>query len=262
MLEVTDLVVNYGEAAALRQVDLTVTEGTTVALVGSNGAGKSTLIKALMGMQPVTSGRILLRGEDITRRPPHDRPALGMALVPEGRRLFKDMTVRDNLLLGLHSTAARRRSGGALDFVHDLFPILVQRSNQLAGTMSGGEQQMVALGRALVSRPQLLLLDEPSLGLAPMIVAQVFETISLVADEGVTVLLAEQNMRRALELSDHGYVLADGRVVLDAGGADLLQSDSVRSAYLGDEGPQPEPGRALTPSTTSVRPTHHRSRRV
>lgn len=235
MLEVRDLVVNYGEAAALRGVSLRVAAGTTASLIGSNGAGKSTLVKALLGMQPVASGQILLDGEDITRRSAADRPALGMAIVPEGRRLFKEMTVRDNLRLGLHHPAARGRSDNGIDLALDLFPILRKRSRQLCGTMSGGEQQMVALGRALVSRPRLLVLDEPSLGLAPIVVAQVFDVIETIATQDVTVLLAEQNMHRALGLSEHGYVLADGRIVLEGTGEELLRSDRVRSAYLGEQ---------------------------
>ncbi|WP_436702304.1 ABC transporter ATP-binding protein [Nocardioides sp. BYT-33-1] len=235
MLEVQDLVVNYGEAAALRGVSLRVAAGTTASLIGSNGAGKSTLVKALLGMQPVAAGRILLDGEDITRRSAADRPALGMAIVPEGRRLFKEMTVRDNLRLGLHHPAARGRSDNGIDLALDLFPILRKRSRQLCGTMSGGEQQMVALGRALVSRPRLLVLDEPSLGLAPIVVAQVFDVIETIAAQDVTVLLAEQNMHRALGLSDHGYVLADGQIVLEGTGEELLRSDRVRSAYLGEQ---------------------------
>jgi branched-chain amino acid transport system ATP-binding protein len=233
VLELEDLVVSYGEAAALRGVNLRIERGTVVSLVGSNGAGKSTLVKAVMGMQPVQGGAIRFDGEDIASRPSTDRPSLGISLVPEGRRLFKDMSVRDNLLVGLHQKEARRRSRG-LDHVYDLFPILQQRSKQVAGTMSGGEQQMVALGRALVSQPALLVLDEPSLGLAPIVVHEVFRTIERVTAEGVTVLLAEQNMQKALELSDHGYVLADGRVVLDDSGEALLRSDDVRKAYLGD----------------------------
>lgn len=234
MLEVRDLVVNYGEAAALRGVSLHVGAGATVSLIGANGAGKSTLVKALMGMQPVTSGIVTLDGEDITRRSSSDRPKLGMAIAPEGRRLFKEMSVKDNLRLGLHDAAARKRGSAGIDLAYDLFPILRKRSGQLCGTMSGGEQQMVALGRALVSRPRLLILDEPSLGLAPIVVAQVFDVIETVVQEDVTVLLAEQNMHRALSLSDHGYVLADGAVVLDDTGAALLESDQVRSAYLGE----------------------------
>ncbi|SFQ22296.1 ABC transporter ATP-binding protein [Actinomadura madurae] len=234
MLDVKGLRVSYGEAVALRGVDLRVEPGSVVSLVGSNGAGKSTLVKALMGMQPISGGTVTFDGDDITGRPATDRPALGIALVPEGRRLFKDMSVRDNLLIGLHHPVARRRASGALDEVYELFPILGRRPRQLAGTLSGGEQQMVALGRALISRPSLLVLDEPSLGLAPIVVREVFATIERVTAAGVTVLLAEQNMQKALELSDRGYVLADGTVVLEDTGAALLKSDSVRKAYLGD----------------------------
>ena len=234
MLEVRGLRVGYGEAVALRGVDLRVERGSVVSLVGSNGAGKSTLVKALMGMQPISGGSVVFDGDDITGRPATDRPALGIALVPEGRRLFKAMSVRDNLLLGLHHPAARRRASGALDEVYDLFPVLGRRPRQLAGTLSGGEQQMAALGRALISKPSLLVLDEPSLGLAPIVVQEVFATIERVTAAGVTVLLAEQNMQRALELSDRGYVIADGTVVLEDTGAALLKSDSVRKAYLGD----------------------------
>lgn len=233
MLEVRDLVVNYGEAIALRGVTLSVGQGQTVSLIGSNGAGKSTLVKALTGMQPVTSGSIEFQGNDITHAVATDRPALGITLVPEGRRLFKDMTVQDNLRLGLHDPSARARSGGQFDFVYDMFPVLGSRRKQLAGTMSGGEQQMVALGRALVSKPALLILDEPSLGLAPIVVEEVFATVKRVTSEGVTVLLAEQNMQQALALSDYGYVIAEGEVVLQGPGEDLLASDRVRDAYLG-----------------------------
>lgn len=234
MLEVQDLVVQYGEAAALRGVTMRVDRGQVVALIGSNGAGKSTLVKALVGMQPVTSGSIVFQGREITTSLATERPKLGIALVPEGRRLFKGMTVQDNLRLGLHDGAARKRSGGQFDFVYDLFPVLGKRRKQLAGTMSGGEQQMVALGRALVSKPELLILDEPSLGLAPIVVEEVFETIRSVTAEGVTVLLAEQNMAQALSLSARGYVIADGRVVLSGTGAELLASERVREAYLGE----------------------------
>lgn len=233
MLEVQDLVVHYGEASALRGVTLHVERGQTVSLIGSNGAGKSTLVKALLGMQPVTSGSISFLGDDITAASATERPRLGIALVPEGRRLFKEMTVLDNLKLGLHDRAAKERSGGDLDFVFDMFPVLGKRRKQIAGTMSGGEQQMVALGRALVSKPELLILDEPSLGLAPIVVEEVFATIRRVTAEGMTVLLAEQNMQQALSLSAYGYVIADGAVVLSGTGDELLASESVREAYLG-----------------------------
>jgi branched-chain amino acid transport system ATP-binding protein len=189
----------------------------------------------MMGMHPIASGSILPDDEVVTGRSATDRPELAIALVPEGRRLFPEMNVWDNLLIGLHHRATtKRRQAGALDFMFDLFPVLAQRQRQLAGTMSGGEQQMVALGRALVSRPRLLILDEPSLGLAPVIVDQVFDTIRAVAAEGMADLLAEQNTRRAPELSSRGDVLADGNIVLSAPADELLDSDEVRQAYLGD----------------------------
>jgi branched-chain amino acid transport system ATP-binding protein len=233
LLEVKNLVVNYGEASALRGIDLSVNAGATVSLIGANGAGKSTLVRTLMGMQPVTSGTMTFAGEDITGHS-GDRPRLGIAIVPEGRRLFKGMSVKDNLRLGLHDPAARKRGCDGIELAYDLFPILRKRSRQLCGTMSGGEQQMVALGRALVSKPRLLILDEPSLGLAPIVVDQVFEVIEAVVRQDVTVLLAEQNIHRALALSDWGYVLADGSVVLEGTGRELLESNQVRSAYLGE----------------------------
>lgn len=233
MLNISNLVVQYGEASALRGVTLSVERGQTVSLIGSNGAGKSTLVKALMGMQPITSGSVKFLGKSITESPATERPALGIALVPEGRRLFKNLSVQDNLLLGVHHPAARKRAGDELQSVYDMFPVLGVRRKQLAGTMSGGEQQMVALGRALISKPALLILDEPSLGLAPIVVGEVFDTIRTVAAEGVTVLIAEQNMQQALSLSDVGYVLAEGTVVLEGTGSELLTSDQVREAYLG-----------------------------
>ncbi len=234
MLEVRDLVVQYGEAVAIRGVSLSLEQGKTTALIGSNGAGKSTLVKALMGMQPINSGSVIFRGRDITTLPANERPALGIALVPEGRRLFKDMTVQDNILLGTFQPVAKRRSGGQTDFVYDMFPVLRRRRKQVAGTMSGGEQQMVALARALVSKPDLLILDEPSLGLAPIVVEEVFKTIGRITAEGVTVLLAEQNMVQALGLSAYGYVVADGQIALHDTGEALLESSLVRAAYLGD----------------------------
>lgn len=235
MLELSTLSVSYGEAAALVDVSLEVPQGSVVALIGSNGAGKTTLVHSVMGMLPVRAGEIRFEGEDITSLAAHHRPGLGISLVPEGRRLIPGMSVKDNLLLGLHDAGARKRSDDGMEWVLDLFPVLADRSRQLAGTMSGGEQQMVALARALVARPKLLLLDEPSLGLAPVIVAQVFDLVRKVKEEGVTILIAEQNVRQTLRLSDHGYVLEEGRVGLDAPAAELNESPEVRAAYLGGE---------------------------
>lgn len=234
MLELRDVSVSYGEAIALREVSLSVPAGSMVALIGSNGAGKTTLVHTLMGMLKPRAGQILFDGQDIQSTAAHERPALGLALVPEGRRLIPGMSVKENLLLGTHHKAARRRSQGGLEWVLDLFPVLRDRRQQLAGTMSGGEQQMVALGRALVGRPQVLILDEPSLGLAPVIVAQVFDLIERVRAEGVTVLIAEQNVQQTLRLSDYGYVLEEGQVVLHANADELIQSPQVRAAYLGE----------------------------
>lgn len=233
MLHIESIDVAYGEATALRDVSMSVPDGATVALIGSNGAGKTTLVKAIMGMHPVRCGRIVFDGHDLTAVPAHRRPHHAMALVPEGRRLFPMMSVRDNLRMGLHDRDCRARSRGGMDWVLELFPLLADRARQAAGTLSGGEQQMVALGRALVSRPRLLILDEPSLGLAPVVVDAVFETLQAIRAEGVTMLIAEQNMQAALSMSDQGHVLADGRLTLTAAASDLLVMPEVRAAYLG-----------------------------
>lgn len=233
MLRCEDVHVSYGDATALRGITMTVPAGSTVALVGSNGAGKTTLVKAIMGMLPLSAGRVVVDGQDLSDVPAHHRPRYGMALVPEGRRLFPTMSVRDNLRLGLHDRAARARSDGGLEWVLELFPILAERSTQHAGTLSGGEQQMVALGRALISRPRLLVLDEPSLGLAPVVVDRVFETLAAIRSEGVTMLIAEQNMAAVLSMADSGHVLADGHLTISAPAADLLAMPEVRAAYLG-----------------------------
>lgn len=234
MLEIDSIDVAYGEAVALRSVSMTVPTGATVALIGSNGAGKSTLVKAIMGMQPIRSGRVLVDGKDLAGVSATGRPSIGMALVPEGRRLFPHMSVWDNLRIGLHDRSARQRSDGGLEWVVELFPILRERARQAAGTLSGGEQQMVAIGRALVSRPKVLILDEPSLGLAPVIVERMFELLRTVRDQGVTMLIAEQNMQAALSMSDFGYVLDDGRVTIHAPADELLLMPEVRAAYLGE----------------------------
>ena len=233
-LSATGLHVSYGNIRALRGVSLAVAEGTICAVVGANGAGKTTTLNAICGLRTLTAGRINLDGQDVTDVPPHDLVPLGLVQVPEGRRVFGRLSVRENLNMG----AYRRRStriqlAGELDRVLSLFPRLRERMSQLAGTLSGGEQQMLAMGRALMSRPRTLLMDEPSMGLAPQVVDQVFETIVSINKGGVTVLLVEQNAFMALEIAQMAYVLQSGEVVLSGPGPELINSDAVRQAYLG-----------------------------
>jgi branched-chain amino acid transport system ATP-binding protein len=234
MLAITGLGVSYEGLHALTDVSLEVGEGEFVTIVGPNGAGKTTLLKAVSGSVPAQAGRILYRGQDLGSLRPSDRAALGIAHVPEGRRVFSSLTVRENLELGSYRRAARAGRAASLDEVLALFPILRERHRQLAGSLSGGEQQMLALGRGLMARPDLLLLDEPSQGLGPRIVEQIFETIDRIRGERrLTILLVEQRVVEALELCDRGYVLETGRVVL-AGARDALLADArVQRAYLG-----------------------------
>jgi branched-chain amino acid transport system ATP-binding protein len=232
MLEVSGISVFYGEAEALRDVSLTVGPQEIVAVLGSNGAGKTTLVGAIAGVLPCRAGRITLDDRVLTDLPRHKVSAAGVAIVPEGRRLFTRMTVRENLQIGAYAPEARRQMQETLEEVHDLFPILADRADQKAGTLSGGQQQMLAIGRALMTRPRYLLLDEPSLGLAPIIVDTLFDLIEKVHRSGLGVLLVEQNVVRALEVSSRGYVLAEGRVVLEGTRDELLGSERVRQAYL------------------------------
>src|SRR6476660_9948765 len=234
MLEVRDLSVAYGGLRALERVTLSVAEGRFVTLVGPNGAGKSTLFKTISGVVAPVSGSISFAGEDLLSRRPSERAHLGIAHVPERRQVFKTLTVRENLEMGAYPKAGRAQWVQTLDRIHTLFPILAERSAQLAGTRSGGEQQMLAIGRGLASAPRLLMLDEPSMGLAPTIVDDIFERIKQVHREhGLTILLVEQRATEALEACDRGYVLETGRVVLE-GPRDTLMSDArVRRAYLG-----------------------------
>lgn len=233
MLEVTDLDVYYGDAQALAGISMHIGEAEVVSVVGSNGAGKSTLVNALVGIHQARRGRIVMDGTDITAVPGHRICRSGVAIVPEGRRLFPALTVRDNLDLGAFHKDARKRHADSLDWIHTLFPRLAERETQLAGTLSGGEQQMVAIGRALMARPRLLLMDEPSLGLAPLIVDEVFEVIETVRSGGVGVLLVEQNVQRALDISSRAYLLSEGRIVMEGAAADLAKSPEVRRAVLG-----------------------------
>ena len=233
MLTVTDLRVSYQGAPAVSGVSLSLSEGELVSLVGSNGAGKSSVLAAIAGLHRPIGGQVLFRDKDITRMPAHNIARLGLALVPEGRRLFGHQTVRSNLVLGAYLQRDESVRAATLEQVFTLFPVLGQRLNQNAGMLSGGEQQMLALGRALMSRPRLLVLDEPSLGIAPRTANLIFDAIEQVRAEGVTVLLVEQNLRAALRLSDRLYVLQTGSLVLSGTATELEESPLIRQAYLG-----------------------------
>jgi branched-chain amino acid transport system ATP-binding protein len=233
MLEAEGLQAAYGDAPALWDVTLTVGEGELVAVVGPNGSGKTTLINVIAGLLPARGGRLRFLGEDLARLAPHLVCGRGIALVPEGRRLFTGMTVEENLELGCYAPAARPARGARLERVYALFPVLGARRRQLAGALSGGQQQMVAIGRALMAGPRLLLLDEPSLGLAPAVVDTVFEVIDSLHREGVSILLVEQSVDRAFAIAGRAYVLAEGRTVAGGAPAALLQQPHIRSAYLG-----------------------------
>ncbi|WP_033338739.1 ABC transporter ATP-binding protein [Catenuloplanes japonicus] len=233
MLEIRDIDVFYGDAQALHGVSLTVDEGELVTLLGANGAGKTTTLRAVAGVRPVTRGELRFDGAPLHTIPAHRRPGMGIALVPEGRDLWPQLTVRENLELGAYSRPARARRATTLAEVYARFPVLEKRSRQLAGSMSGGEQQMVAIGRALMSRPRLLMMDEPSLGLAPVVVTAMFAAIRQLHAAGLTILLVEQNLARALEVADRGYVIETGHVALTGTADALLTDPAVRTAYLG-----------------------------
>ncbi len=233
-LAADNLHVAYGNIRALRGVSLSVPQGTICAVVGANGAGKTTTLNAICGLRTLTAGRITLDGRDVTRVPPHDLVPLGLVQVPEGRRVFGRLSVRENLGMGaFRRTCSRADLAAELERVLQLFPRLRERLGQVAGTLSGGEQQMLAMGRALMSAPRTLLLDEPSMGLAPQIVDQIFDTIVAINRTGVTVLLVEQNALMALEIAQIAYVLQSGEVVLAGPGRELMDSAAVREAYLG-----------------------------
>jgi len=233
MLEVENINVFYGDAQALWDVSFTVNQGEIVTLVGSNGAGKSTTLKAISGLVPPLTGEIRFERTRIDRAPAYRIVEMGIAHIPEGRRLWPGLTVRENLELGAYIKAVRSLREETLEWVFKLFPRLKERLNQLAGTLSGGEQQMLAIGRGLLSKPKLLILDEPSLGLAPLLVDEVLETIQKINGKGVTILLIEQNVNRALTISTRCYVLELGRIVLSGSGQDLLTDERVKTAYLG-----------------------------
>ena len=233
MLELTEINAGYGAIQILWSVSMQIDKGEIVALVGANGAGKSTTIKTISGLLPVSSGSITFDGRRIDDMPVHDVITQGIALVPEGRRLFPVMTVKENLELGNYIEKDRTRVQNNLEWVFGLFPKLKDRMYQLAGTLSGGEQQMLTVGRSLMSKPQFLMMDEPSLGLAPVIVDGVFKTVRLLHDEGMTILLVEQNVRKALEIAKRGYVLENGRIVKSGESSALLIDEEIKRAYLG-----------------------------
>ena len=233
MLVVEDLVVNYGAIQAVKGISFFVEEREMVALIGSNGAGKSTTLRAISGIVRPRSGRISYRGTDLTRMPTHQIVSSGIVQAPEGRQIFGSLTVRENLLLGTSGLPDTSSFDADLDRVAELFPILRERINQRAGTLSGGEQQMLSIGRALMARPSLLLLDEPSLGLAPLVVNRIFDVIKRLKSEGVTILLVEQNARKALAIADRAFVLETGLIQLSGPAAKLARDQAVEQAYLG-----------------------------
>ena len=233
MLEVRDLVVHYGAVQALKGVSVRAEAGEIVTLIGANGAGKTTLLRTLSGLLPVRSGEILFEGKSLLRIPAHDIVALGIAQSPEGRMVFANLSVEDNLELGAYRRKDRAAIRADRDAVYQQFPRLLERRRQSAGTLSGGEQQMLAIGRALMARPRLLLLDEPSLGLAPLLVREIFRTIRDINQRGVTVLLVEQNAHMALSIAGRGYVLETGRVKIEDAAPRLLLNEDVKRAYLG-----------------------------
>jgi branched-chain amino acid transport system ATP-binding protein len=233
MLELRKVTAGYGHFTALWDVDLTVAPGEAVAVVGPNGAGKTTLMRVISGLIALRAGDLVFEGASLAGRPAHEIVAHGIAHVPEGRRLFPALTVADNLKMGAYLPAARTRYSESLERVFTLFPVLAERRTQRAGSMSGGEQQMLAVGRALMSRPKIILLDEPSMGLAPVMVLRLFDLIRRVREEGYTILVVEQNVRQVLKLVDRAYLLEVGRIKLEGRASDLAEHDFIRKAYVG-----------------------------
>ncbi len=233
MLEIKDLHVYYGAIHAIKGISLAVNDGEIVTLIGANGAGKTTTLRTASGLEKPASGTILLDGKDITNTSAQERVRMGISHVPEGRRIFPNLTVLENLELGAYLRKDKDGIARDLKMVYERFPILSDRKKQAAGTLSGGEQQMLAIGRALMSRPKILFLDEPSMGLAPLLVQEIFDIIKDINREGTTILLVEQNASKALQIANHAYVMETGNIVLSGTGAELMQSDEVKKAYLG-----------------------------
>ena len=233
LLEVKNLEVYYGVICALKGISFEVNEGEIVSLIGANGAGKTTMMQSVVGLIPKKNGTVIFDGKDITKTPCHKIVELGMTQVPEGRRIFQELSVYENLMMGAYTVRDQQKFKEDLESIYERFPRLAERRNQIAGTLSGGEQQMLAMSRALMIHPKLLMLDEPSMGLAPILVDQVFSIIKELHEAGTTILLVEQNASKALEIADRAYVLETGSIMLSGTGAELAQSDEVRKAYLG-----------------------------
>ncbi|MBS7359061.1 MAG: ABC transporter ATP-binding protein [Oscillospiraceae bacterium] len=233
LLEVKELQVHYGVIKALDGISFEVNKGEIVTLIGANGAGKTTTMQSVNGLIPITSGTVFYNGQDITNMPCHKIVNLGIAQVPEGRRVFQELSVYDNLVMGAYSQKDKSKMKQNIEEIYECFPRLEERKGQMAGTLSGGEQQMLAMGRAMMSNPELLMLDEPSMGLSPLLVDQVFDIIKTFHQRGTTVLLVEQNAGKSLAISDRAYVLENGKIALSGTGAELMQSEEVKKAYLG-----------------------------
>ena len=234
MLEIKDLEVYYGMIQAIKGVSFDVNEGEVIALIGANGAGKTTILHTITGLINAQKGSVWFEGKDITKVPAHKIVSMGMAHVPEGRRVFANLTVLQNLKMGAYTRKDKTEIEQTLDSIYKRFPRLMERQNQLAGTLSGGEQQMLATGRALMSHPKIILMDEPSMGLSPIFVNEIFDIIKSVSASGTTVLLVEQNAKKALSIADRAYVLETGKIVLSGKASDLLNNDSIKKAYLGE----------------------------
>ena len=234
MLKITDLHVNYGMIQAIKGVSFHVDEGEIIALIGANGAGKTTILHTITGLVGAASGKIEYKGNDLTKVPAHKIVSMGMSHVPEGRRIFQELSVYDNLLLGAFTRRQKSEIAESIERIYKHFPRLEERKNQIAGTLSGGEQQMLAIGRALMARPNIILMDEPSMGLSPLYVSEIFAIIQEINKDGTTVLLVEQNAKKALSISNRAYVLETGNIVLEGDAKELMRNDQVRRAYLGE----------------------------
>ena len=234
MLEIKDIEVYYGMIQAIKGISFEVNEGEVIALIGANGAGKTTTLHTITGLLSPKKGSVIFEGKDITKVPAHKIVSLGIAHVPEGRRVFAELTVYENLKMGAYTRKDKDEIEKTLEMVYKRFPRLEERKNQLAGTLSGGEQQMLAMGRALMSHPKIIVMDEPSMGLSPILVNEIFDIIQEVSKSGTTVLLVEQNAKKALSIADRAYVLETGKIVLEGKASDLLNNDSIKKAYLGE----------------------------